>query len=96
MFNPNSKPNSLTNSIAIPSRGMSIKSKMINETKNNGSTRFISNTPRFDPNKTQLHKDELHFFYKDVKNLKAIAPPPPAWWHTESGENDSADFNKKK
>ena len=71
MSNPNSKSNSLTNSMALPARGMSNKSRMTNEAKNNAnSTRFISNTPRFDPSKTQLHKDELHFFYKDVKNLK--------------------------
>ncbi len=72
MSNPNSKPNSLTNSMALPARGMSNKSRMANEAKNNNTTRFISNTPRFDPSKTQLHKDELHFFYKDVKNLKGI------------------------
>jgi hypothetical protein len=91
-----SKPNSLTNSMAIPPRGMFNKSKLTNESKNNNaSSKFISNTPRFDPNKTQLHKDELHFFNKDIKNPKTVAPPPPAWWHTESGETEN-DFNKKK
>lgn len=101
----NSKTNSLTNSLGEPTKTRAIykvgnqKSNKtdLNTSINSNSSSKQNYTPRLLSNlKTEKHKDEIHFHIKDVKNLKSVATPHPAWWHIESVDESSNDFDSRK